>query len=247
MSRATVICMVEGQTENLFVERLLAPHLSGRYGVDVTAPIVTTSRDRRCGSVCKGGGRSFQKYVNGLRQLSQQYKRKENTWFTTLLDVYGLPGDFPQKEQGCAIENPCERVKCLESALAEKVKQELACDGMSSSRFIPHLMLHELETLLFAEIDQLAFLFPDKQKEIAAIKSDVRAFGNDVESINKTPEGAPSKRIGKRISFYGKYKAKEANGMVDILERIGLMKLRKACPHFGAWVTRLEQLGGDDE
>jgi hypothetical protein len=246
MNRATVICLVEGQSENLFVERLLAPHLSGQHGVDLKVPIVTTRTDHRSGQRHKGGGHTFQHYVTDLKNHFFQYKRQKNAWFTTLVDVYGLPEDFPQKEKGFAITDPRERVKFLEQALTEKMRQEVGDEF--PTHFIPHLMLHELETLLFVNIDRLCLIFPDKQKEIEAIKHDVRSFGDDVELINQTREGAPSKRIAKWLRSYGKYKASGAGGMVGVLERIGLMNLREACPHFGAWLTRLEQLGnkGDD-
>lgn len=243
MSRVTVICLVEGPSENLFAERLLAPHLSGDYEVDLKAPIVTTSRDRRRGTLYKGGGRTFLHYLNDLRRIVRQYERQPNIWFTTLLDVYGLPDDFPQKDKGSTAHDPRERVDFLENALAERVRQELADSRGFSRRFIPYLMLHELETLLFTDLDQMTLIFPDKHQEIEAIKRDVRSFGCDVESINQTRDGAPSKRIEKQIRCYGRYKAKGSGGMVNVLERIGLVRLRKACPHFNAWITRLEGLG----
>jgi hypothetical protein len=238
MSRVTVICLVEGQSENLFVTRLLAPYLSGLHQVDLRAPIVTTSRDRRSGTVNKGGGRTLQYYMNDLKRHFEQWRHQPDVWFTTLLDVYGLPKGFPQDEPPPDLD-PYVKVSRLEHAL----KQEAASQGIPCEHFIPHLMLHELETLLFVDLDQLILLFPNRQREIAAIKQDVRSFGEAVESINQTREGAPSKRIAQRIRHYGRYKARGTSGMVDVLEKIGLTKLRAACPHFDAWLRQLEQLG----
>jgi hypothetical protein len=58
-----------------------------------------------------------------------------------------------------------------------------------------------------------------------------------------SPEGAPSKRIAKRIPFYKKYKAGGQGGVVNVLKIITLPNLRKASPHFDAWVEKLEMLG----
>jgi hypothetical protein len=237
MNRVKVICLAEGPSEANLVDRLLAPHL-GMRGVDICAPTVTTSRDRKSGRVHKGGGRTIERYLNDLVKQYRQWRRHPRVWFTTCLDVHGLPSDFPERQKTFDIKDCRQRVKCLEELLMQAAVKK----GMDQGRFIPHLALHEFETLLFADIDKLCTkLFLNKRREIEELKNSVAAF-DDIEEINHTENGAPSKRIASKIPVYKKYKANEQNGVIDVLEAITLLEIRKKCRHFDAWVTRLEQL-----
>ena len=66
---------------------------------------------------------------------------------------------------------------------------------------------------------------------------DVRARFLSPELINGDPETAPSKRIKREIPTY----VKTTSGL-NVTKRIGLPKLRAKCPHFGAWLDKLESL-----
>ncbi|MFN5924928.1 MAG: DUF4276 family protein [Pseudanabaena sp.] len=50
---------------------------------------------------------------------------------------------------------------------------------------------------------------------------------------------APSKRLAKVIPRYDKLKTTLAP---QVIQKIGLVKIREKCPHFDQWVTRLERL-----
>ncbi len=60
--------------------------------------------------------------------------------------------------------------------------------------------------------------------------------------IDDGPHSAPSKRIIAELPDYGD--AKSAVGP-QVAELIGLEVIRRKCPHFAAWLSRLEKLGGD--
>lgn len=53
-------------------------------------------------------------------------------------------------------------------------------------------------------------------------------------------ENSPSKRIQRHLPGYQRQKAVAGP---DALVTIGLPRLLAACPHFAAWVGRLETLG----
>jgi hypothetical protein len=243
MNRVKVECLVEGQSEADLVNRLLAPHL-GMRGVDIYAPIVTTSRDRKAGRVYKGGGRTIEHYLNDLAELYRQWQRHPRVWFTTCLDVYKLPNDFTDRQNAFGIKDCHRRVERLEELLTRDAIDKA---GMDEKRFIPYLALHEFETLLFADLDKLRNeLFIDKKREIEELKSSVAAF-DDIEEINHTENGTPSARIINKIPVYEKFKASKKNEpnlstAITVLEKITLLKIREKCRHFDAWVTRLEQL-----
>ena len=60
-----------------------------------------------------------------------------------------------------------------------------------------------------------------------------------IEHINDGKKTAPSKRI---IDVLPAYEGRKASAGPDIAEWIGMSVLRKKCPHFDAWVNRLENL-----
>lgn len=60
----------------------------------------------------------------------------------------------------------------------------------------------------------------------------------DSEQINDDPTTAPSKRLA--TVFGGTYRKTEHGPL--IAEDIGLDVIRRHCPRFNAWVTRLENL-----
>lgn len=236
MSRVRVYCLVEGFSEANLVRRLLAPYLSEHHGVDMEAPMVITRRDRKAGRVHKGGGLSFRPYRNDLERLVKQHQSKSNVWITTLMDVYGLPSDFPGRAEGYALQDHRAKAAFLEQRLDEVAKE------LNALRFIPHLALHEFETLLLADVSALGTLFLEHDKEILKLAEDIQGF-SDIEAINHTSDGAPSNRIARRIPVYHGYKANDQSGAINVLEVVGLDTLRRRCLHFDSWVTKLEQLG----
>ncbi len=67
----------------------------------------------------------------------------------------------------------------------------------------------------------------------------VEDVGGNPELINDGKFTAPSKRIIKEIPEYDK-----VNAGPLIVEKIGLDVLRRGCPHFNEWLTKLEDLSG---
>jgi hypothetical protein len=59
------------------------------------------------------------------------------------------------------------------------------------------------------------------------------------ELINHDPDTHPKARLRDLTGDY-----KETRDSPALLEKIGIETIRRACPHFGAWLTRLEALGG---
>jgi len=236
MSRTTVYCLCEGYSEKNLITHLLAPHL-GQRGVDIHAPIVTTRRDRKVGKPNKGGGGSFGLYRNDLERLIRTHATRPKVHFTTLIDLYALPTDFPGYDEAFAMTCPIRKVERLEQKLTEMVSELGIAD-----RFIPHFELHEFETLLLSDVTALETLFLDHSSAITSLTNEIAALG-DIETINHTTTGAPSKRIESHLPVYGKYKSSDQNGVINVLEVIGLDKIRAACKHFDAWVTTLETLG----
>lgn len=89
--------------------------------------------------------------------------------------------------------------------------------------------------LLFS--DCAAFSREICRPELEATLQGIRDAFPTPEDINGSPETAPSKRLQALIPGY----QKPLLGTLGALE-IGLEAMRRECPHFDAWISRLELL-----
>lgn len=98
--------LAEGQTEEAFVNQVLAPHL-GAFGVFASVRCVTTRRDRiRPDLVYRGGLRDFGKV---RRDLERWLAEDHSAAFTTMFDLYALPRDFPGYADAARLADPYAR------------------------------------------------------------------------------------------------------------------------------------------
>jgi hypothetical protein len=100
-------------------------------------------------------------------------------------------------------------------------------------RFIPFVIMHEFEGLLFS--DCTAFARSIGQTRIAPSFQAIRDQFPTPEEINDSPITAPSKRVQELVAGY----EKPFHGTLAALE-IGLQSIRAQCPHFNDWLVRLE-------
>ncbi len=223
-----LIAFCEGPTEQEFCARVLQPHLFPA-GDGIIQPLPIGAKGPR--HVFGLGRRSYGSMRRFIMDTIKHRDRREVT-FTTLLDVYALPGDFPGKAALPRRRSGTKPdVRALETAFGGDV---------AHPRFVPNLMLHEFETLLFADPRAFSVAFPDCEAAIGQLEAIAASFPN-VEHIDDGPSTAPSKRI---IALLPRYEGRKASAGPAIAERIGLRTIRAKCPHFDAWLTRLETLLG---
>ncbi len=91
---------------------------------------------------------------------------------------------------------------------------------------------------LFAE-GQTEQTFANAVSQISALQKIVDEIQSP-ELIDDGQQTAPSKRIIAQFSQYNDLKTTVGTQMA---ERIGLENIRSKCPHFRAWIDRLEKLG----
>jgi len=218
-----VFAIVEGQTEEAFVNELLGPHLAG-LGILIT-PLLTGTRKQRRAE--RGGNRVRYAAVRDdvMRVLKEHAARDPR--ITTMLDLFRLPTDYPGYTDAQQTPDPYERVGLIEAALAV---------DLADWRVVPYIQLHEFEALLLCDLDHMASRYPENSQAVAALAGDVAAYSTP-ELVNDGPETAPSKRIAKAIGGYEKVLAGAA-----LAKRIGLPVMRRACPHFDQWLGKLEAL-----
>lgn len=214
---------VEGQTERKFADEVLQPHLA-QYSLDVRSRVVVTNR--KLGK--RGGILDFARIRDDLDRLMRE-DGNGDALFTTMVDLYALPDEFPGWGEARTKTAPTERVAVLEAAFQAE---------MGDRRFLPYIQLHEFEALLYCDLSQLQRRIPDSDKAIAALSQEVA--GLRPEEIDEGATTAPSKRIIRHLPIYEKTKVRIG---APAAAAIGLPALRVRCPHFDGWVRKLEGLG----
>ena len=220
MSR--ILVHVEGYTEEAFVNQVLAPHLYRMGYAGVSARLVGNARQRSR----RGGGRSWAAVRKGILDHLQS---DQAALSTTMVDYYGLPRTWPGREAAPRHATLSERAAAVERAVLEDISTAIG----QPPRFVPYVVMHEFEGLLFSDPDRFARSLgkPDLAPELRAIR---RKFLTP-EDINDSPDTAPSKRV---LKLYGDYR-KPVDGVLA-MEEIGLDAVREACPLFDAWIAALE-------
>ena len=218
--------IVEGQTEETFVNQTLKPHLS-RFSIGVSARVVTTRQER--GTKYRGGLSTYFKAKRDITLWTKQ-DRNADVRFTTMFDLYGLPTDFPGYKSAAADADPYQRVLALEDAFRKDI---------SDRRFIPYIQLHEFEALILSDPRQLDSQFDNRADGIAKLETMATQFPSP-EHINDNANTAPSKRIIREIP---EYEGSKVSAGPIVAEKIGLSTLRSKCAHFAEWLEKLESLG----
>lgn len=221
MSR--LLMLVEGQSEEIFVKHTLTPHLE-QYGVFLQSPIVLWTKRMTSGGGFRGGVSNWNQISSSLLPLT----RDGDAWVTTLMDFYGLPKDFPGLPESLKIDDPLRKVATLEESFAAEINHQ---------RFIPFLALHEFEAWLFSAPDAVEEHF-GKVKLADQLQSLVQQAGAP-ELINHGADTHPKARLHSLVKDY-----KETSDGPTLLDKIGIVSVRKACPHFDRWLSLLEALGG---
>jgi len=215
----------EGFTEKRFVENVLIKHLI-KYDIITDVCCFLTKFIPATGQQFKGGISNYKQVKKDILNRISQDNNKDSR-FTTMIDFYGIPDDFPGVYAKNEAKNPYEKVKIIENALA---------DDINDSRFFPYIQLHEFESLIFSDPLKIAKVYIDFKKEIRELQE----LSNSIppEEINDGFASSPSHRIKKVIPPYDKV---YAGG--EITKAIGIEIMRKKCPHFNEWITKLEKLG----
>jgi hypothetical protein len=228
---ARVLVHVEGETEEAFVNEILTAHLLACGYERVSARLVgnTRLRDRR------GGIRGWSAV---RKDIIRHLKEDPGCIATTMVDYFGLPhaGDkaWPGRAQAATLP-VADKARHVEAALLNDVLEEMG-GRFDRRRFVPFVVMHEFEGLLFSDCE--AFARGVGREGLADSFQAIRDQFDTPEEINDSPVSAPSKRVAALIPGY----VKPLLGNLAALE-IGLDKIRAACPHFRAWLSRVAALG----
>ncbi len=209
---------------------MLCHYLYSKGFTQVSARIVGNARLRHRRGGIRGWDSVKRDIVRHLRADIAAYN-------TTMVDYYALPqsgiGAWPGRAEAAAQPTPL-KASTVEEALDADIQAEMGA-GFFPNRFIPFVMIHEFEGLLFS--DCAAFSRAIGKPQLEPAFQQVRNAFDTPEDINDSPLTAPSKRVKSLIPNY----EKPLMGTLAIIE-IGLERIRLECPHFSNWLRRLEDV-----
>lgn len=213
MIRVCIVC--EGQTEVEFVKNCLAPHLLHHQLLAFPSLLQAPSGKHR------GGRVTVERLV---KFISHQYHQTDR--ITTLVDFYGF-----QDRHGRSRAQ-------LEADI--RIGIAAATKGYNAHFVLPYVQMYEFEGLLFTDPDAFEWVGDGWNEQSRAALIKVRQAFESPEEINNSQETSPSKRI-LAIFEEGSYSKTEHGPL--IAEAIGIEAIRKQCPAFNEWVSKLEAWG----
>ncbi len=217
-----VLVYVEGQTEETFIRDVLSPYLWQRCKVLLISTLARTKRTKS-GQTFKGGIVSYHRQVR--KDILNLLGDSDAVLVTTMLDYYGLPDDFPDRDT-LPDGTPYDRVRHLEEGFKKDI---------GHCRFLPFLVLHEFEALVLVEPEKLGIVLPQYKDKVQALEKDIASLSP--EEINEGHETHPAARIRRYFPGY----QKRLHGP-RLVQDIGLNRIRGRCPHFDEWLGQLEAL-----
>ncbi len=211
----TVYIMVEGQTEEEFVNNSLAEYLRG-FGIVNTVPILLETSPG-----FYGGDLTFARYqTNGNNLLVSDH----TAIVTSLIDFYQLRTDFPGFAASTAIADKNARMDYLEQQISTVI---------ADNRFVPYIQLHEFEGLLFCDISGFNYIHNISAANRRRIQYIINHNPNP-EMINDGALTAPSVRLKGLIPRY----KKTFHGPIIALEN-GMAPVLAKCPRFKNWIDTI--------
>ena len=222
-----ILIHVEGQTEESFVNDVLRPHLYNRGFLRIGARLMGNARQRSR----RGGVKPWESVRRGVLN---HLLADPTLVVGIMVDYYGMPSNWPGRTEATNLSPASWAATTIEEALTEDVIQSLG-DRFDPSRFVPYVMMHEFEAMLFS--DCTAFASSIERPGLASAFQDIRDKFDNPEEIDDSPYSAPSKRIKTLVPGY----EKPLMGNLAVLD-IGLNRIREDCPHFREWLGHLEKL-----
>jgi hypothetical protein len=218
-----VMVIVEGKTEEIFINSMVQPHLADK-NIFVRATQITKPGQ-------KGGDVRFERVK---KDLGMHLKQRPDTYVTLFVDYYGIKSDWPGLSSIRQGATPAEISETINAATREEVVR-LYADQRADKRFVPFIAVHEFEALLFSSPESLSTRLGVDLARVEKVLKECR----EPEAINNDPERAPSKRLD-AWSKNGKFR-KTTTG-IAIAREIGITMMREKCPLFNSWLKTFEDM-----
>lgn len=227
-----LLVLVEGETEEDFVKEVIRVHLVSRGYDSVSARLFGNARLRSR----RGGIRPWQ---SARQDILRHLKQDSGCVVTSMVDYFGLPHSgeraWPGRADAAVVATTAMKASIVATALADDIASAMSWSSSKRMRFVPFVVMHEFEGLLFSDCQGLAGAIgrPGLSARLQAIRDEFQT----PEDINDSAATAPSKRLQALVPGY----QKRLSG-VQAAIAIGLPNIRAACPQFSGWIAALEQI-----
>lgn len=212
----TINIIVEGPTEEEFVNNSIAPYLNG-FGIINAVPIPLETSPGYY-----GGDITYATYRDYAEKLLVS---DPNCIVTSLIDFYELRKDFPGYAAALALPYRNDSVQLIELEISNDI---------NNTRLVPYIQLHEFEGLLFSDIKGFQTYFP---KIVNHVQYIINQYPNP-EMINDGPATAPSVRMKEIFTKIPKRYVKTFHGPMIALEN-GITPVLAKCPRFKNWIDTI--------
>ena len=220
-----LLVLAEGQTEEGFVNSVLSEYLYSVGYTSVRAHLLGNARQHT-----RSGG--IVPWELAQRDILDDLLYDRGAIVTTIVDYYALPESWPGRTDAGMKQTVGEKAATVEQAVLQQIRAYLG--NFNPKRFIPYVVMHEFEALLFSDPDRFADGIGEPS--LGASFLNIRSEFPTPEHINDSPATHPSRRITNLLKRYRKPRM----GLLAV-QSIGLDTIRSECPLFDQWITRLEQ------
>lgn len=220
-SHTQIVVLVEGKTEQIFIQNILYPYLFN--DCVLITPIIISKPGQ------KGGDVKFSRVINDIRN---HLKQRSDTFLTLFVDFYAIGKDWPGLDDARKQKVPGNKAEVLNQATKKHV-DEMFNDHGSFRRFVPYVAMHEFEAMLFSDPHILSEHLGVSEQDIEKIISEC----GEPENIDDSPHSAPSKRLEKLSMRF-----KKTTTGITVAKAIGIEKIRSKCPIFDGWLAEVESL-----
>ncbi len=224
MTKIEVIVFAEGPSDEAFLKRVVAPMLRALQ-IYLKPQTLRTSRE------ASGGAINFDRLKLNVRNTLRQEAR---TYLTTFFDLYALDSQMPGIAAAALPGTPSAKAARVEHELHRALVEQVQC---RPDRLFCHIQPCELEGLFFAEPARLVAAQSGWDKHLTDLLQ-IRASSETPEHINDGYETKPSARLESILR--PRYRKTLHAPLIG--ECIGLGPIVETCPHFAAWVAKLQSL-----
>ncbi len=219
-----LIIIVEGQTEEEFVNKTMRPYFNQNRIYNVVAFKIQTKRG------FKGG---FVNYDHLKNDVNRVLKSETNIIVTTFVDFFRMPTSVPGYNEMLKLNQIDSKLDLLETSMKENI---------NDNRFVPYIQKYEFEALLFSSNLGFEEMY---ETDISNATNQIVLSYTNPEEINNNPNTSPSKRIIKILEDNGERYDKVVEGNL-IAEEIGIEVIIEKCPRFNNWIENLINLLSDE-
>ena len=95
------------------------------------------------------------------KDIANHLREDRDCIATTMVDYYGLPEAWPGRERSKSLRSIEDKAQCVEASVRDDLVAEMGA-SFNAARFVPFVVMHEFEGLLFRQCRFQPWHFPPR-------------------------------------------------------------------------------------